>query len=197
MQYQQIVYERNVFQGEGFRNILFGDSLIDDTVGSQPVFDTGNWKVYVNDKIGFKLQYPGEFVLIDNPLFFPYGVGKDTAVVIQKIEENGSVDGTVTVKKIRNSLKNEVAKQFSWSAVSLGFETINNNAAFVLLYFTGSANDEHRTYLFPKDGPTFPGDPGEQPTDILVANIQAGIEYQSGSVNSIWDEIVRTLYFTD
>lgn len=153
--------------------------------------DTSGWQTYKNEQLGFSVQYPADFKLIEDLAQFPPGITSD-AVVIGKARTDGSFESYVAFRKVHSSLKAEIAKGFDWNLESLRPVYLNNQWAWVLDYNNASL-DQFRSYLFPAEGPAGPGDAGDKVTDMIATTTDTVVTSDSGRAHTVADDIVATL----
>lgn len=127
-------------------------------------------KTYSTPELGFSVNYPKDYILLDNPTTFPSDEFKGAALVLQKKGQNGGIGDTLVFKKIRNTLKNEAAKRLTPHLSEMRWVNIGQENTLVFNYRTMSS-DTSNVYLFPYDSSL-----GEDKVvDILEVTANAGV----------------------
>jgi hypothetical protein len=196
-QYEQLLGNKGALRGSPV-TVVGTNSLASYQYKVSDSPDTSTRKTYENETLGFKLKYPANFELITDSSQISLLLGPDsgTQVLIRKPTTDGSLGDSIAIKKVHTSLRQEIANRFSYNLSSLRWG-MTPEFSWILEY-RDSALDEARTYLFAKEGATMPGDPGTKVTDILVAQIEAGLGagINNEQAHSIWDDIVGTVTLT-
>lgn len=164
--------------------------------------DMANWKTYENKKLGFKISYPSAYQITENPTDLPKPENdpnfyKGTVLVLSNADAGEQVYGLIYVKKVKDSLKSQTAKQFSPFLTSMNkYPTDGDlNNYWVFNYFTASASDSLHTYVLAKTPPDSPADNGSKIDDILIAEVQSA--YNGDIIPEVTqpDWIARTIDF--
>lgn len=128
---------------------------------------TDGWKTYTNKALGFSLEYPDSFVVIDT---------KKGGVTIKRNSETAS--DQIVITKVRSTLKAQVANTV-YAASSIdrtGLSIADPTIRFAIAHFqSGDSRTWFMTYFLMKDKdyPAFPDFIDAKPYDVLVAHVEA------------------------
>src|SRR4051812_32563645 len=72
--------------------------------------DMSGWKTYKNDKIGFQLNYPLQFTIVENPTVNDLPIASDFGANVALVVKNsdGSFGDSIAIKRIHSSIKDAV-----------------------------------------------------------------------------------------
>ncbi len=158
-----------------------------ETTNAVSPVDTSTWATYTNKSLGIEFKYPSEYEVLEN-IPDTVLIANRPAQLLVRIKGKETSGNTIVFHKVKSTLNKEIAKLFSWNVYSM--EKVGQNGiGYVMKYFTGDAYYVADKYVFTSWRPTSPGDVGEVPMDVIVAELEGSISTigQKSTEESIMD----------